>query len=109
MHTTAIKPGQRGMNHFHVIDYCYLTQHNTTTTQQHNAIIVHYFYITAHTVLLVDDLLATGGTLVATKKLVERLGGVVVGVSCLVELSSLGGRKIFEEMEIVVECPIKIA
>lgn len=43
-------------------------------------------------VLVHDDLLATGGTARALCELVERLGGVVVGCSFLVELSFLGGR-----------------
>jgi adenine phosphoribosyltransferase len=44
-------------------------------------------------VLLVDDVLATGGTLVAAVGLVEQLGGVVAGVSVVVELVALGGRE----------------
>lgn len=44
-------------------------------------------------VLIVDDLLATGGTLVATCKLVERLGGKVTVIGTLVELTFLEGRK----------------
>jgi adenine phosphoribosyltransferase len=44
-------------------------------------------------VLLVDDVLATGGTLGAAISLVERLGGIVVGVSVVVELVALGGRQ----------------
>lgn len=43
-------------------------------------------------VLVVDDLLATGGTAEATVKLVEALGGVVAGLAFLVELTDLGGR-----------------
>ena len=43
-------------------------------------------------VLIHDDLLATGGTAAATCTLVERLGGIVVGVSFLIELAFLGGR-----------------
>jgi len=43
-------------------------------------------------VLLVDDLLATGGTMTAAAKLVEKLGGEVVGLSFLIELGFLGGR-----------------
>ena len=43
-------------------------------------------------VLLVDDVLATGGTLLAAIRLVEELGGVVTGVSVVVELVALGGR-----------------
>ncbi|HEY8448730.1 MAG TPA: adenine phosphoribosyltransferase [Thermomicrobiales bacterium] len=44
-------------------------------------------------VLIVDDLLATGGTVGAAIKLVERLGAEVVGVSVLAELSFLKGRE----------------
>ncbi|KPL04332.1 MAG: adenine phosphoribosyltransferase [candidate division Zixibacteria bacterium SM23_73_2] len=43
-------------------------------------------------VLIVDDLLATGGTLEATAKLVEKLEGIVVGISVMIELSYLKGR-----------------
>lgn len=42
-------------------------------------------------VLIVDDLLATGGTLGAAIELVEKLGGIVVGVSLIVDLPFLGG------------------
>ncbi|MBI4594105.1 MAG: adenine phosphoribosyltransferase [Candidatus Rokubacteria bacterium] len=43
-------------------------------------------------VLAVDDLLATGGTMAATLRLVEQLGGHVVGVAFLIELAFLHGR-----------------
>jgi adenine phosphoribosyltransferase len=43
-------------------------------------------------VLLVDDLLATGGTILAAAKLVERLGGSIVGLAFLIELSFLNPR-----------------
>src|SRR5690625_1945024 len=42
-------------------------------------------------VLITDDLLATGGTIEATIKLVEQLGGVVVGCAFLIELAYLDG------------------
>jgi adenine phosphoribosyltransferase len=44
-------------------------------------------------VLVVDDVLATGGTLNATIALIEQLGGVVAAVSVVVELTALGGRE----------------
>ncbi len=44
-------------------------------------------------VLLVDDLLATGGTMEAACKLIEEIGGHVVGCVFLVELTALGGRQ----------------
>ena len=43
-------------------------------------------------VVIVDDLLATGGTLKSTAKLIEKLGGKVVKIVTLIELTSLGGR-----------------
>lgn len=45
-------------------------------------------------VLVVDDLLATGGTAEAMVKMVERVGGVVAGLGFLVELDDLEGRKL---------------
>jgi len=44
-------------------------------------------------VLMVDDLLATGGTMAAACELVEGLGGEIVGVAFLIELCFLGGRE----------------
>ena len=44
-------------------------------------------------VLITDDLLATGGTIEATIKLVEKLGGIVSGIAFLIELSYLEGKK----------------
>ena len=52
-------------------------------------------------VLIVDDVLATGGTAAATARLVERLGGVVVGLGFLVELGFLDGRAQIDDHEIV--------
>lgn len=43
-------------------------------------------------VLIVDDVLATGGTAAAAAELVHRLGGKVQGIACVIELGSLGGR-----------------
>jgi len=44
-------------------------------------------------VLIVDDLLATGGTMAATCKLIDQLGGEIAGLSFLVELAFLNGRE----------------
>jgi adenine phosphoribosyltransferase len=49
-------------------------------------------------VLVVDDLLATGGTVLATMELIRSVGGVPVGLGFLVELSFLGGRQQLGEM-----------
>ena len=44
-------------------------------------------------ILVIDDVLATGGTAEAAVKLVEELKGVIVGIGVLIELASLGGRE----------------
>jgi adenine phosphoribosyltransferase len=51
-------------------------------------------------ILIVDDLIATGGTVIATTKLVERLGGTVEGLGFLIELSFLHGRERLKQYEI---------
>ncbi|OGF30210.1 adenine phosphoribosyltransferase [Candidatus Falkowbacteria bacterium RIFOXYD2_FULL_35_9] len=56
-------------------------------------------------VLIVDDLLATGGTLGAAIELVEKLGGDIVGVSLIIDLPFLGGSGKFEKYNIKVLVP----
>jgi len=53
-------------------------------------------------VLIVDDLLATGGTASAATKLVRDAGGEVVGASFVIDLPDLGGRKRLEDMGVPV-------
>jgi adenine phosphoribosyltransferase len=55
------------------------------------------------TVLIVDDVLATGGTAAAATQLIRKLGGVVLGVHVLIELSFLKGRERLHEIEVVSE------
>jgi adenine phosphoribosyltransferase len=52
-------------------------------------------------VLVIDDVLATGGTAAATVRLVERLGASVAGLGFLIELGFLGGREKLPGREIV--------
>lgn len=54
-------------------------------------------------ILVVDDLLATGGTAEAGIKLIERLGGDIVGCSFIVDLPELGGRKKLQSMNMDVK------
>ncbi|MCR4907828.1 MAG: adenine phosphoribosyltransferase [Lachnospiraceae bacterium] len=50
--------------------------------------------------VIVDDLIATGGTLEATAKLVERLGGKVAKIICLIELAGLNGRELLKDYDL---------
>ena len=51
-------------------------------------------------VVLVDDLLATGGTMEATVKLVQQLGGHITGMAFAVELDFLKGREKFKDYDV---------
>ncbi len=51
-------------------------------------------------VILVDDLLATGGTMQATVKLVRQLGGEIAGIAFAIELDFLKGRNKFQEYDV---------
>jgi adenine phosphoribosyltransferase len=66
-----------------------------------NAVEVHSDAIgRGERVLIVDDLLATGGTVRAAANLVERLGAEVVGISVLAELADLSGRTLLSEYDL---------
>ena len=65
----------------------YALEYGTDTIEVHRDAIA-----TGDRILIVDDLLATGGTASAATSLVRKLGGEVVGASFLVELTFLGGR-----------------
>jgi adenine phosphoribosyltransferase len=51
-------------------------------------------------VIIVDDLLATGGTMAATIDLVKRMGGEIVGLTVAIELDFLKGRQKFPELDV---------
>ncbi len=65
----------------------YALEYGTATLEVHRDAIGR-----GHRVLLVDDVLATGGTAAASVDLVERLGGEIVGCAFLIELPVLEGR-----------------
>ncbi|MDT0142447.1 adenine phosphoribosyltransferase [Microbacterium sp. PRC9] len=73
----------------------YALEYGTATIEAHDDIAG------GMRVLLVDDVLATGGTLVAAHELVETLGGVVVGTAVLMELTALGGREVVGDVHTV--------
>ena len=51
-------------------------------------------------ILMIDDLLATGGTMKAACQLVEHLGGEIIGISFIIELAFLNGRSLIENYNI---------
>jgi adenine phosphoribosyltransferase len=51
-------------------------------------------------ILIVDDVLATGGTVRAASNLIQRLGGEVAGVTLLIELAFLGGRANLTDLDV---------
>ena len=67
----------------------YALEYGTNTVEIHEDAIL----VKGTRVLMVDDLLATGGTMGACCKLVEGLGGQIVGIAFLIELISLRGRR----------------
>jgi adenine phosphoribosyltransferase len=71
-----------------VVSYEYDLEYGTATMEMHKDAIKP-----GMRALVVDDLLATGGTIDAANHLVESLGGVVAGCAFLVELQDLGGRQ----------------
>ncbi len=67
----------------------------------HNTLCLHKDDIKpGQNVLIVDDLLATGGTIQATIRLIEKAGAKVVGIAFLIELSFLNGRDKFSDYPI---------
>lgn len=73
----------------------YNLEYGTATLEMHTDAVTP-----GQRVLVVDDLLATGGTIAATIELVERLGGVVVGAAFVIELTFLGGRDRLPERDV---------
>jgi len=73
----------------------YALEYGTATLEIHSDAIAP-----GERVLIVDDVLATGGTARAAARLVERLGGKVIGIAVLIELGFLEGRKQIEGYEL---------
>ncbi len=73
----------------------YELEYGTDTLEMHKDAVSK-----GHRILIVDDLLATGGTARAVVDLVEKAGGVVAGLLFVLELDFLEGRKKFEGYEV---------
>ena len=77
------------------IEVEYALEYGTATLEIHRDAIE-----AGQRVLIVDDLLATGGTVMGTIELVRRLGGEIAGLSFVVELTGLHGRAKLREFDI---------
>ena len=78
-----------------IIEVDYSLEYGSNTLTMHKDAL-----IPGQKVLITDDLLATGGTIKASIELIEKLGGEVVGLAFLVELTELEGRKQIGEYNI---------
>jgi adenine phosphoribosyltransferase len=83
--TIARKPGKLP---FRTIDESYDLEYGSATLQIHEDGMMGN-----RRILIVDDLLATGGTALAAVRLVQRLGSEVVACAFMIELKGLGGRE----------------
>lgn len=86
---------KKGKLPYKTISEEYALEYGTDTLYMHEDAIKK-----GDNVLVVDDLIATGGTALAMIKMVEKLGGDVVGSSFLIELEELNGRKEIEKYPI---------
>jgi adenine phosphoribosyltransferase len=89
--TIARKPGKLP---FRTITESYELEYGSASLHMHDDSLAG-----KSRVLIVDDLLATGGTALATIALVKRLGGNVAGCAFMIELTALGGRQRLEPVQ----------
>ncbi len=87
------KPGKLP---YETLSYTYELEYGTDTLEIHADAIPQ-----GANVLIVDDLLATGGTIEACCKMVEKAGGNVAGAAFLIELVALGGIKKIDQYKVV--------
>ena len=89
----ARKPGKLPADR---VSESYALEYGTNALELHRDAIAR-----GERVVVVDDLLATGGTILAAIRLVEALGGVVAGLAFVVELGFLGGRARLDPHDVV--------
>lgn len=78
-----------------LISKSYELEYGTNEIQMHSDSIKP-----GQNVLIVDDLLATGGTVEAAVSLIEQMGGNVVGIAFLIELEALKGRDLLKGYDV---------
>jgi adenine phosphoribosyltransferase len=93
---------KKGKLPYKCVDLTYKKEYECDTIEIHEDAVER-----GDKVLLIDDLLATGGTVKANIELVEKLGGKIVGIGFLIELGYLNGRKaIGDEYDVfsIIQC-----
>jgi adenine phosphoribosyltransferase len=83
---------KKGKLPWKTISESYALEYGTDTLEMHEDALAR-----GKRVLIVDDLIATGGTAGAAVKLIRRLGGTIIGAAFLVDLPELGGAKVLEK------------
>ena len=91
-HALVRKPGKLP---YKTISESYELEYGTDTIEMHEDAVKP-----GQNIIIIDDLLATGGTVEAATKLIERLGGKVSALSFFIELEGLGGREKLESYDI---------
>jgi adenine phosphoribosyltransferase len=86
---------KKGKLPFETLEEEYALEYGTASLEIHTDAVQ-----TGERVLIVDDVLATGGTARAAAKLVERVGGKVCGIATLIELDFLRGREKVEGFDL---------
>ena len=87
---------KRGKLPFETHSVTYVLEYGSDTVEMHKDGVV-----AGHRVIVVDDLLATGGTMAAACRLVEESGGRVEGLALVIELTELCGRKHLQGYDIL--------
>lgn len=90
--TGMVPVRKKGKLPYKTLSETYELEYGTDTMEMHEDAIKPGDHV-----LVLDDLIATGGTLAATCRLVEKLGGSIVEVAILIELSFLNGREKVKE------------
>ncbi len=75
------------------IEQAYTLEYGEAVMEMHDDVIE-----AGERILVVDDLLATGGTAEAGIKLIERVGGIVVGCAFIIDLPELGGHAVLDKL-----------
>ena len=83
---------KKGKLPFTTVEEAYELEYGSATVELHTDAVKP-----GDKVLLIDDLIATGGTMMAGKKLIEKLGATVMEGAAIVDLPELGGSKLLQE------------